>query len=59
MGGKLVFRGIVMGIMGGVKIEKIQKELKYIGKGYLKGWIGNVCEIEMFKVIVMIKIRKS
>jgi D-xylose transport system permease protein len=43
LGGQLVFRGIVLGIMGGVTIAPISPGFKYIGQGYLPGWLGNVC----------------
>ncbi len=57
LGGQLVFRGIVLGIMGGVTIAPISPEFKYIGQGYLPGWLGNLCAIALFGVLILMTLR--
>lgn len=57
LGGQLVFRGIVLGIMGGVTIAPISPEFKYIGQGYLPGWLGNLCAIALFAVLLVMTFR--
>ncbi|MDT6941415.1 sugar ABC transporter permease [Brucella pseudogrignonensis] len=57
LGGQLVFRGIVLGIMGGVTIAPISSDFKYLGQGYLPEWFGNVCAMALFAVLILITLR--
>lgn len=57
LGGQLAFRGAVLGLTGGITIAPVSPGLKYLGQGYLPGWLGNGCAILLFAVLLFMAIR--
>ncbi|MBB4105465.1 sugar ABC transporter permease [Allorhizobium borbori] len=52
LGGQLAFRGAVLGLTGGITISPVSPGFKYLGQGYLPGWLGNACAIGLFVLLV-------
>lgn len=57
LGGQLAFRGAVLGLTGGITISPVSPGFKYLGQGYLPGWLGNVCAIGLFVLLVAMTLR--
>lgn len=57
LGGQLAFRGAVLGITGGITISPVSPGFKYLGQGYLPGWLGNACAIALFALLIFLAIR--
>jgi len=57
LGGQLAFRGAVLGLTGGITIAPVSPSLRYIGQGYLPGWLGNGCAILLFLVLLFMAFR--
>ncbi|PZU24714.1 MAG: sugar ABC transporter permease [Shinella sp.] len=57
LGGQLAFRGAVLGLTGGITISPVSPGFKYLGQGYLPGWLGNACAIGLFVLLVAMALR--
>jgi len=57
LGGQLAFRGMVLGLTGGITIAPVHEDLKFIGQGYLPEWLGNVGGLVLFAVLVFLAFR--
>ncbi|MFZ1963960.1 MAG: sugar ABC transporter permease [Roseiarcus sp.] len=57
LGGMLVFRGIVLGITGGITIAPASDGLKVIGQGYLPGGVGDLIAAALFVLLVVMAFR--
>lgn len=57
LGGQLVFRGIVLGIMGGTTIAPVSSNFAYLGQGYLPSWLGNLCAVVLFGILILMTLR--
>ena len=57
LGGQLAFRGMVLGLTGGITIAPVSDGFKFIGQGYLPGWLGNIGAIALFALLVVLAVR--
>src|SRR5450830_597393 len=60
LGGMLAFRGILLGVTGGLTIAPVSEDLVYLGQGYLPTQIGVVLMIVLFALtLVLTWLRRS
>ena len=57
LGGMLVFRGLVLGLTGGITVAPTSEGLKVIGQGYLPGTIGDALAAVLFLLLVVMAFR--
>ncbi len=57
LGGMLVFRGIVLGLTGGVTVAPVHPGLKWLGQGYLNEWVGNIGAVLLFALLISLTFR--
>jgi D-xylose transport system permease protein len=57
LGGQLAFRGMVLGLTGGITVAPVHDPIKFIGQGYLPGWLGNACALLLFVLLVVLAFR--
>lgn len=58
LGGMLAFRGVLLGLTGGVTIAPVSPELVYLGQGYLPPLVGVVLGGVLFAVAVVLTWRQ-
>jgi D-xylose transport system permease protein len=58
LGGMLAFRGVLLGLTGGVTIAPVSPELVYLGQGYLSPLVGVVLGWLLFAVAVVLTWRQ-
>ncbi|MBS1168962.1 MAG: sugar transporter permease, partial [Proteobacteria bacterium] len=57
LGGQLAFRGMVLGLTGGITIAPVHEPLKFIGQGYLPELAGDAGGVLLFLVLVFLALR--
>ncbi|MDR6234086.1 sugar ABC transporter permease [Pseudomonas oryzihabitans] len=58
LGGMLAFRGVLLGLTGGVTIAPVSPELVYLGQGYLPPAVGSALGVLLFAVAVVLTWRQ-
>ncbi|SFI12976.1 D-xylose transport system permease protein [Collimonas sp. OK307] len=58
LGGMLAFRGILLGVTGGLTIAPVSSDLVYLGQGYLPPQLGIVLGIGLFVLALMLTWRQ-
>jgi D-xylose transport system permease protein len=58
LGGMLAFRGVLLGLTGGVTVAPVSPELVYLGQGYLPPLVGVVLGCVLFAVAVVLTWRQ-
>ena len=58
LGGMLAFRGILLGVTGGLTIAPVSSDLVYLGQGYLPPQLGIVLGIGLFGLALMLTWRQ-
>ncbi|MFT0178964.1 sugar ABC transporter permease [Pseudomonas benzopyrenica] len=58
LGGMLAFRGVLLGLTGGVTVAPVSPELVYLGQGYLPPVVGSVLGVLLFAVAVVLTWRQ-
>lgn len=58
LGGMLAYRGILLGVTGGVTVAPVSNELVYIGQGYLSAQLGVMLGIVLFVLAVFLTWRQ-
>ena len=54
LGGMLAYRGIVLGITGGITVAPVSDELVYLGQGYLTAQLGIALGVALFALAVFL-----
>lgn len=57
LGGQLTFRGMVLGLTGGITVAPVHENFKFIGQGYLPDWLGNTGAVLLFILLVVLAFR--
>lgn len=58
LGGMLAFRGVLLGLTGGVTVAPVSPELVYLGQGYLPPAVGSALGLLLFAVAVVLTWRQ-
>ena len=58
LGGMLAFRGVLLGLTGGVTVAPVSPELVYLGQGYLPPAVGSALGVLLFAVAVVLTWRQ-
>ncbi|APQ12326.1 D-xylose ABC transporter permease [Pseudomonas oryzihabitans] len=58
LGGMLAFRGVLLGLTGGVTIAPVSPELVYLGQGYLPPAVGSVLGVLLFGLAIVLTWRQ-
>ncbi|WP_027597455.1 sugar ABC transporter permease [Pseudomonas sp. MOIL14HWK12:I2] len=58
LGGMLAFRGVLLGLTGGVTVAPVSPELVYLGQGYLPPDVGSALGVLLFAVAVVLTWRQ-
>ncbi|MGB7194051.1 MAG: sugar ABC transporter permease [Collimonas pratensis] len=58
LGGMLAFRGILLGVTGGLTIAPVSSELVYLGQGYLPPQLGIALGIGLFALALVLSWRR-
>ncbi|KTT55664.1 D-xylose ABC transporter permease [Pseudomonas oryzihabitans] len=58
LGGMLAFRGVLLGLTGGVTVAPVSPELVYLGQGYLPPAMGSALGVLLFAVAVVLTWRQ-
>jgi len=58
LGGMLAFRGVLLGLTGGVTVAPVSPELVYLGQGYLPPAVGSALGVLLFAVAVVLSWRQ-
>lgn len=58
LGGMLAFRGVLLGLTGGVTVAPVSPELVYLGQGYLPPAVGSALGVLLFAVAVLLSWRQ-
>jgi len=58
LGGMLAFRGVLLGLTGGVTVAPVSPELVYLGQGYLPPLVGVVLGWALFAVAIVLTWRQ-
>ncbi|MDQ7914409.1 sugar ABC transporter permease [Pseudomonas sp. 102515] len=58
LGGMLAFRGVLLGLTGGVTVAPVSPELVYLGQGYLPPVVGSALGVVLFAVAVVLTWRQ-
>ncbi|GAB3246312.1 sugar ABC transporter permease [Chitinimonas naiadis] len=58
LGGMLAFRGILLGVTGGLTIAPVSEGLVFIGQGYLPLLFGNLLAVAVFLILAFLTVRQ-
>ncbi|RED03070.1 sugar ABC transporter permease [Ectopseudomonas oleovorans] len=58
LGGMLAFRGVLLGLTGGVTVAPVSPDLVYLGQGYLPPAVGSALGVLLFAVAVVLTWRQ-
>ena len=58
LGGMLAFRGVLLGLTGGVTVAPVSPELVYLGQGYLPPAVGSVLGVLLFGLAIVLTWRQ-
>ncbi|MDC7831247.1 MULTISPECIES: sugar ABC transporter permease [Pseudomonas] len=58
LGGMLAFRGVLLGLTGGVTVAPVSPELVYLGQGYLPPAVGSALGVLLFAMAVVLTWRQ-
>ncbi|QDD90224.1 sugar ABC transporter permease [Pseudomonas oryzihabitans] len=58
LGGMLAFRGVLLGLTGGVTVAPVSPELVYLGQGYLPPAVGSALGVLLFGLAIVLTWRQ-
>lgn len=58
LGGMLAYRGILLGVTGGLTIAPVSESLVFIGQGYLPHLFGNILAASLFAILVLLTVKQ-
>jgi D-xylose transport system permease protein len=58
LGGMLAYRGVLLGVTGGITVAPVSQELVYLGQGYLSDRLGTMLGVALFVLTIALTWRQ-